>query len=163
MCRSIKTLRRKDEKPTDQEIHNAAPRTHGRGTDEHGAVRVLDHLDEAIVAGPVDPAARGDRCFLDPGAHIESLLFRLLFGEAGRAQLRIGERDPWLRAVIGARPWFTEDVVDGDAGVVDRHMSEAPAGCHVADCPEPLAHAGLVSRFEETRRWIGAHRLPPDV
>jgi hypothetical protein len=24
MCRSIKTLRRKDEKPTDQEIHDAA-------------------------------------------------------------------------------------------------------------------------------------------
>src|SRR2546421_4635397 len=35
----------------------AAARPHGRRADQHPAVRILDDLDEALVAGPVDPAA----------------------------------------------------------------------------------------------------------
>src|SRR5438445_13445757 len=78
----------------------AAPRTHRRGADEHAAVGVLDHLDEPLVAGSVNPAPGGDRCLLDPGAYLDSLPYRLLLGEPGRAHFGIGECNPRLGSIV---------------------------------------------------------------
>src|SRR6266849_6680957 len=151
----------------DRELENAeeiaAPRTHRRGTHEHPAVGVLNDFDEAIVARSVDPAAGGNRCLLDPGPNVEPLLFRLLLGEAGRAYLGVGKRHARLRAVVGAWSWPAQDVVDYDAGVIDRHVGEAAADGHVADRPEPLTHAEMVVRFEQARRWIEADGFQADV
>ena len=111
----------------------------------------------------MDPAAGGDRCLLDAGPHVETILFGLLLGEAGRAHLRVGEGDPRLRPVVGPGPWLAQDIVDRDAGVIDRHVGEAAARRHVADRPEPLTDTQMVIRLEQPHRWIEADGFKADV
>src|ERR1700737_839749 len=141
----------------------AAARPHGGGADEHTAVGVLDDLDEAFVARPMDPAAGGDRRLLDPGPHVDALGARLLLGQAGRTHFGIAERHPRLCPVIGARSGCAQDVLDHDVSVVDRHVREAPADSDIADRPEPLTHPEMVIRLEPTRGWIEADGLQPDI
>ena len=46
--------------------------------------------------------------------------------------------------------------------MVDRHVREAAAYCHVTDRPEPLARTEMVIRLEKTRRRIEADGLQSD-
>src|SRR5690242_18100739 len=59
----------------------AAARSHRRGADQDASVRVLDHLDEAIVARSMDPTTRGHGHLLTGGADVDPLLACLLLGQ----------------------------------------------------------------------------------
>jgi hypothetical protein len=66
----------------EQAEHLAAVGADGGGADEHAAFSVLDELDEALVAGFVDPAAGRVADLLCAGADGDSSVGGLLLAEA---------------------------------------------------------------------------------
>ena len=114
-----------------------------RRADEDAASRVLDQLEEALVADLVDPAAwptSGDPPM--PTRTSMPCVACLPLGEPDRADLRVGERDPGQRAVVGRRrrpgrgcrrrrcaAWYTA------------MCGEGPLPGDVADRPQPVGGA----------------------
>ena len=88
----------------------AAVRGDDRRADEHVGVGVDDDLDEAVVAGSVDPAAGVARDLRDAGAYRQTGVARLLLGHADAADLGIGEGRPRERVVAAERLGFAEQM-----------------------------------------------------
>ena len=87
----------------------------------------------------------------------------MLLRQARGANLRIGERYARLRPVVRAGPRISQDVIDRDVGVVDRHVGKATAGGDVADGPESITDSHVVIRLQQTRRRIKTYRFEADV
>src|SRR5713101_7439651 len=100
--------------------------------------RVLDQLDEPVVAGLMDPATGRRRQLRDPGPHGQALVAGLPLGQPHRPDLGVGERHPGHGAVAVGRSVLAEDVPGSYAGLVHRHVGEGALAGDVTDRPQPV-------------------------
>ena len=122
--------------------HLAPGRADRGGADQHALVGVRDELDEARVAGLVDPAPGEEVRIGVADLDVDAALAGLLLGEADRPDLGIGEGDPGQRPVVGdgtlpgaARPARAHRAADR-AGHARRAADHAggSAGVRAAPC-----------------------------